>query len=253
MAAAPVPEPTDPRVPLAGRVALISGASRGLGRALALRYSEAGATVVLCARSTRSLEDVARGIRAGGGTADAFSLDVTDADAVEAMLREVRARHGRLDVLVNNASLLGSRGPLAAQDPVEWRAVLDVNITGAFLLTRAALPLLRDSGGAVVNVSSGVGNRDRRDWGAYAVSKRALEAFSGNLALEEQAHGVRVNVVDPGRMRTGMRAAAYPEEDPATLPEPRDVTDVFVWLASGASGGVTGQRFVAQDWSPDRT
>ncbi len=128
---------------------------------------------------------------------------------------------------------------------------MDINVTGALVAVQAVLPGMREAGrGSIINVSSGVGNRARADWGAYGVSKWALEALTWNLALEERAAGVRVNVVDPGSMRTEMRREAYPGEDPTAPAPPRDVTGVFLWLASDEARHVTGERFRAQDWTP---
>ncbi|MFW6040095.1 MAG: SDR family NAD(P)-dependent oxidoreductase, partial [Gemmatimonadota bacterium] len=184
---------------------------------------------------------------ARGADVIARPVDVTRADDVDALIREVEERWGPADAVVNNASLLGERGPVRDQPIESWRRVLDVNLTGTFIVTRAALPGMRRAGrGSIVNVSSGVGNRPRADWGAYAVSKWAVEALTYNLAIEERDAGIRANVVDPGRMRTAMRRAAYPDEDPATLPEPGESTGVFLWLVSDASRDMTGQRFEAQ-------
>lgn len=238
---------------LKGRVVLVTGASRGLGRALALEYGRLGARVALCARGAAELGDVAGAVRQAGGRALVVPADVSQPDAGERVVSAVQREWGAVRVLVNNASILGERMPLREHPTALWRAVMDVNLNGAVALSAAVLGGMRSAGdGSIVNVSSGVGNEPRAGWGAYAVSKWALEAFSYNLALEEQPAGVRVNIVDPGRMRTGMRRAAYPDEDPATLPEPTQVTPVFVWLASDASVGVTGRRFEARSWRPPR-
>ena len=228
---------------------MITGASRGLGRSLAEAFVAGGARVVLCARGETELSAVAEALEAAGGEVEWGALDVTDAEAVAALMGRAEKRWGAVDVLVNNASVLGGRHRLADQPLEEWRAVLDVNVTGALVASRAVLPGMRERGaGSIINVSSGVGDQPRAEWGAYAVSKWALEALSWNLALEEGEAGVRVNVVDPGRMRTDMRRSAYPDEDPGTLPDPAEVTPVFLWLASPASAGVTGERFRAQGW-----
>lgn len=227
----------------------MTGASRGLGAALARAYAANGAAVVLCARSRDPLRELAEDLEAAGARVVWSALDVTDAGAVEALVRSAAEQLGAVDVLVNNASSLGPRTPLRNHPLDEWRAVLETNLTGALVVCQAVIPGMRErGGGSIINVSSGVGNQPRADWGAYAISKRALEALSENLALEEEPSGIRVNVVDPGRMRTAMRRAAYPDEDPSAPPPPERVTDVFLWLASAASEGVTGQRFRAQEW-----
>lgn len=233
---------------LSGRVVLVTGAGRGLGRALVAALLDAGARVAGCARSA---DDLAALEAAHADASDRLllrSADVADADAMLRLAAEIDARWSRIDGLVLNASVLDERVPLRDVDPAEWRRVLDVNLTGAFNACRAVLPSMRRaSGGSIIAISSGVGDRPRRDWGAYAVSKRALEAFALNLALEESDAGVRVNVVDPGAMRTGMRRTAYPDEDPATLPDPSQHVGVYLWLLDPAID-VTGRRFVARDW-----
>lgn len=228
---------------------MVTGASRGLGRALSEAFAGAGSNLVLCARGASPLEELATDLGARGAVVEWAAADVTDADAIGSLVRRAERRFGGVDVLVNNASLLGSRVPLAAQPLEEWRAVLEVNVTGALIVTRAVLPGMRQrGGGSIINVSSGVGDQPRVGWGAYAVSKWALEALTWNLALEERGAGIRANVVDPGGMRTRMRRAAYPDEDPGTLPEPDAVTPVFLWLASDDAAGWTGERLRAQEW-----
>lgn len=238
---------------LHGRVVLVTGASRGLGRALALAYADAGARVALCARGAAALEEVAAAARGAVGEVVVHALDVTDAAGMKAFADRLEERWGGVDVLVNNASVLDERRPLREVTPGAWRATLEVNLTGALLASQAVLPGMRARGrGAIINVSSGVANEARADWGAYAISKAALEALTWNMALEEHNAGITVNAVDPGRMRTAMRRAAYPDEDAADLPLPSEVVGVFLWLASPAAAAVTGSRFRATDWQPPR-
>lgn len=237
-----------------GKRVLITGASRGLGQALAAEFARAGARLGLCARGEEALAATAAAVRVEGASVRAASLDVADEGAIRSFVGRLEEAWGGVDVLVNNASLLGPRVPLRDHPIAEWRQVLDVNLTGTFLAAQAVLPGMRRRGdGSIINVSSGVGNQPRANWGAYAVSKWAVEALTYNLALEEADAGVRANVVDPGSMRTAMRRAAYPDEDPAKLREPRESVGVFLWLASDASRHVSGQRFQAQLWrAPDR-
>lgn len=240
-----------PRPDLTDRVVLVTGASRGLGRALALAFVEAGARVALCARSEAPLQEVVAAVEERGGAALAAALDVTDVRALERFVAEAERRWGAVSALVNNASVLDPRRPLARVDLEDWRRALEVNLTGALAAIQAVLPGMRRSGeGSVVNVTSGVGNEARAGWGGYAVSKAALEALTWNLAEEERDSGIRANAVDPGRMRTEMRSEAYPDEDPATVPRPESAVGVFLWLASPASASVTGRRFRAQEWEP---
>lgn len=239
-----------PDADLSGVVVAVTGAGRGLGRALVRRLASHGARVAACSRTASTLESLSGELGTSAEAALLEAVDVTDPAALGNFVDRIERRWGRLDGLINNASILGEREWLRSTDPVEWRRVIDVNLTGSFNACRAVLPLMRRQGsGSIVNVSSGVGDRPRERWSAYAVSKWALEGFSWNLALEEQAAGIRVNVVDPGAMRTSMRHDAYPDENPETLPEPIEVTDVFVWLMHPSSGDTTGQRLRAQQWS----
>ncbi|MEJ2677720.1 MAG: SDR family NAD(P)-dependent oxidoreductase [Gemmatimonadota bacterium] len=236
-------------VDLSGEMVMVTGASRGLGRALAEAYGDAGASLVLCARGA-DLYGVAESLRGRGVRTIAATLDVTDAAAVSRLVSEAEAV-APVSVLVNNASMLGARDGLGDLSLDEWRRVLDINVTGALIATKAVMPGMRTAGrGSIINVTSGVGDVPRARWGAYGVSKWALEALTYNLALEEKEAGIRVNAVDPGAMRTAMRRAAYPQEDPDSLPAPEQVTGVFLWLASRASNA-TGERFRAQEWRQD--
>jgi NAD(P)-dependent dehydrogenase (short-subunit alcohol dehydrogenase family) len=237
---------------LENKVVMISGASQGLGEALARRFAREGALLSLCARGRDALHAVRDDLRSGGGECIATSVDVANEGDVAAWVEATLAEFGRIDVLVNNASLLGPRVPIADYPLDDWERVVRVNLTGAFLCSRDVIPAMRESSGSIINVSSGVGDHGRPLWGAYSASKNGLEALSQMLAGELQDDGVRTNTVDPGSMRTVMRAAAYPDEDPQTLPLPEDVADVFVYLASDRSRGVSGQRFRAKEFEVAR-
>lgn len=241
---------TDPD--LSGRRVVVTGASRGLGEALARRAAAAGASVALCATTEEAVRAVAESIRSVGGDAEAWRVDVGKWEEVRRFADAVEERWGEVHGLVNNASALGSLTGLGEYPVDEWEAVIRVNLTGCFHTIRAFLPLLRRSGrGSVIGVSSGVTAAPRGGWGAYAVSKWGTDAMTLNLAEEEAERGVRANVVDPGSMRTEMRRKAYPEEDPESLPPPEGSVPVFLWLLSDASRGVTGRRLVAREWSPE--
>lgn len=235
---------------LEGKVVMISGGSKGLGAALARRFAKEGAKVSLCARGEAELREIASELVVDIDGADVFvrSADVTSEEEIASWVADTHAEFGRIDALVNNASLLGPRIGIEEYPLDDWRKVIDVNLTGAFVCARAVIPALREHGGSIVHVSSGVGDHGRPYWGAYSASKNGVEALSQMMAGELEEDGIRSNAVDPGKMRTEMRAAAYPDEDPTTLPTPDEVTDVFLYLVSNASRGVTGERFRAQEF-----
>src|ERR671916_605053 len=232
---------------LEDRVALITGASQGLGRALALAYAKEGARVVINARSEESIRPVAGEVESSGAEVLALAADVSKSADVQRLVEAAAERFGKIDVLVNNAGLLGPRVAIAEYPEEEWRRVIDANLTGPFLVSRAVVPRMPE-GGSIVNVVSGVSVEGRPEWGAYSVSKFGVEGLTQILASELEDRGIRVNAVDPGGMRTEMRAAAYPEEDPMTRITPEENTDVFLYLASDESKGVTGERFKAQEF-----
>lgn len=230
------------------KVVMITGGSAGLGLALAHRCAKEGAAVSFCGRRAEPVEAATEAIRAAGGTCLGVVANVTDPEDIKRWISLTRAELGPIDAFINNASVLGERIAIEHADVDTWREVIEVNLTGAFVCARAIVPFLRETQGSLVNVSSGVGDHGRPLWGAYCVSKNGLEAMSEIMAGELADDRVRVNTVDPGSMRTSMRAAAYPDEDPDTLPEPSEVTDVFVYLASDRSKEVSGERIRAQEF-----
>ena len=219
---------------LAGRLALVTGASRGIGAAVARRFAAEGAQVILTARTVGGLEEVDDQIRqAGGKPATLVPLDLRDFDKIDALGASLFERFGKLDVLVGNAAILGTLSPLAHGDPQTWQAVIDVNLTANFRLIRSLDPLLRRSeAGRAIFVTSGAAARPIPYWGTYATSKTALEMLVGTYAAETAKTNVRVNLVDPGVVRTIMRAQAFPGEDPESLTPPEAITEAFVELAS---------------------
>jgi NAD(P)-dependent dehydrogenase (short-subunit alcohol dehydrogenase family) len=232
---------------LESKVAMVTGASQGLGRALALAYAKEGAQVVINSRSEESIRPVAEEVESTGAEVLALAADVSKSVDVEKMVDAAVERFGRVDVLVNNAGVLGPRVAIAEYPEGEWRRVIDANLTGPFLVSKAVTEHMPE-GGSIVNVVSGVSVEGRARWGAYSVSKFGVEGLTQILAAELEERGIRANAVDPGGMRTEMRAAAYPEEDPMTRITPEENTDVFVYLASDESKGVTGKRFKAQEF-----
>lgn len=236
---------------LAERVILVTGASSGLGRALAIECARAGATVILSGRNQRKLERVYDEIEALAAPRAAIAtLDLATATAVDydTLAQTIGTEFGKLDGLVHSAGLLGDRTPLEQYDVPTWCRVLHVNLTAPFILTQVLLPSLRKSADAsIVFVSSGVVRNSRPFWGAYAVAKTGLESVRSMLSQElEGEPNIRVNSVNPGRMRTAMRAAAYPAEDPNTLPTPASVTGPFLYLLSAQGRGSDGEYFDAQ-------
>ena len=236
---------------LRGKVVVITGASRGLGRALVLACAKEGANLVVNSRNEDSLRPVAEEAEEAGAEVLAIPADVSVGTDVENLADGTIQRFGRVDVLVNNAGLLGPRVPIEEYPEDEWRRVLDANLTAPFLLSRALIPHMSE-GGSIINVTSGVSIEGRAEWGAYSVSKFGVEGLTQILAAELEDRGIRVNSVDPGGMRTEMRAAAYPDEDPATRITPEENTSVFLYLASDESRGVTRERFKAQEFQQTR-
>ena len=232
---------------LEGKVAMITGASQGLGRALALAYAKEGAQVVVNSRSEESIRPVAEEAESTSAEVLALAADVSKSADVEKLVGAAVERFGKIDVLVNNAGVLGPRVAIVEYPEDEWRQVIDANLTGPFLVSKAVIQHMPE-GGSIVNVVSGVSIEGRPEWGAYAVSKFGVEGLTQILAAELEERGIRVNAVDPGGMRTEMRAAAYPEEDPMTRITPEENTEVFLYLASDESKGITGNRFKAQEF-----
>jgi NAD(P)-dependent dehydrogenase (short-subunit alcohol dehydrogenase family) len=231
---------------LEGRLALVTGASRGLGAAIARRFAAEGAELVLVARTVGGLEETDDAVRAAGSKATLVPLDIADFPALDRLGGALFERHKRLDILVANAGMLGSLSPLAHVEPKEWQRVIDVNLTANWRLIRSLDPLLRASpAGRAIFVTSSAAKDPRAYWGAYAVAKAGLEQLAGIYASETEQTRLRVNIVDPGRLRTAMRAQAFPGEDPKTLPLADSITDLFVELAEAGSQA-HGQRLKAR-------
>lgn len=211
-----------PKELLKDRIIMVTGAGSGIGRVAAKTYAAHGATVILLGRTISKLESVYDEIEAAGHPQPAIvplNLEGAAVKEYEEMAMTIEDNFGRLDGLLHNAGILGDRSPVELYDPETWNKVMHVNATAPFLLTRAVIPLLRLSGDAsVIFTSSGVGRQARAYWGAYAVSKFALEGLSQLLAdeLDDERHNVRVNSLNPGATRTNMRAHAYPAENPTT-------------------------------------
>ena len=237
---------------LKDRIILVTGAGSGIGRTAAKTYAAHGATVILVGRTVSKLESVYDEIEAAGHPKPAIvpmnfeGVAVKDYEELAVTLEE---NFGKLDGLLHNAAILGDRSPLEMYDPEMWNRVMQVNATAPFQLSRAMIPLLRKSDAAsVIFTSSSVGRRAKAHWGAYAVSKFAVEGLSQLLAdeLDGAHHNVRVNSLNPGATRTNMRAHAYPAENPQQNPAPEDIMPAYLYLMGSDSAGVNGQQVDAQ-------
>ena len=232
---------------LKGRIALITGASRGIGSAIAKRFWEEGAHVILIGRTITGLEEVDDYIRSSSGgkeKATLVPLDLSKEEEINKLAPAILQKFGQLDILVANAALLGQITPVANIEPKSWNEILTVNLTANWLLIRNLEPLLLASkAGRAIFLTSGVSG-GRGFWGAYAVTKTALEALAHTWAQEMEQSKLRINLVDPGAVQTSMRASAYPGEDPKTLKKPDEITDIFVDLAE-ASCRLNSQKMKA--------
>jgi NAD(P)-dependent dehydrogenase (short-subunit alcohol dehydrogenase family) len=226
---------------------LVTGASRGIGAAVARAYAKEGAELILTARTTGGLEELDDEIRGiSGKTSLLVPFDLKDFDAIDRLGAALYERYGKLDVLVGNAGVLGTLSPLGHISPKEFQEVIDINLTANWRLLRSLDPLLRQSeAGRAIFVSSGAARGPRAYWGTYAITKAALEMMVGIYAQEILQTNVRANMIDPGRTRTRMRASAYPGEDPQSLKTPDEIMVKFVDLATVAFTG-NGEVIKAQ-------
>ena len=217
---------------LKDRIALITGASRGIGRAVALAFARQGAHVLLLARARTALEEIDDAIKESGGKATLIPLNLTDGKRVDALGPTLYERFGRLDILVGNAAILGRLSPLTHIPSEHWERVITTNLTANWRLIRTLDPLLRRSdAGRVIFVTSSVAHTAKAYWAPYSVSKAALETLAKTYANETSDSAIKVNIIDPGATATRMRAEAYPGEDQATLRTPEEVAEVFVEFA----------------------
>jgi NAD(P)-dependent dehydrogenase (short-subunit alcohol dehydrogenase family) len=232
---------------LVGKIALVTGASRGIGYALAAELASHGAHIIAVARTIGGLEDLDDKIQKAGGSATLVPTDLREADGIDQIGAAIAERWGKLDILVGNAGVLGALSPVPHTEPDVWDDVFAVNVTANYRLIRSMDPLLRasDSGRALF-ITSTVGNEPRAYWGAYAASKAALESFVQTYALETEESGLQVNLLNPGGTRTAMRARAMPGEKPDSLPRPSDVASKAVKMLL-PDWQQTGQRLHLSD------
>jgi NAD(P)-dependent dehydrogenase (short-subunit alcohol dehydrogenase family) len=218
---------------LSNKIALITGATRGIGAAVAKRFALEGAHVIAVGRSVADLEVLDDEIKASGGTATLVQMDLLEVDKIELLATNIAKRFGRLDILVGNAGILGELTPVPHIEPQVWDKVMAINLTANFHLIRCFDTLLKISATPrAMFVSSSATKGAHAYWGAYVVSKSALEKMVETYAAENLKTALRVNLIDQGAVRTRMRAKAFPGEDPEKLPAPEDITDLFVRLAS---------------------
>ena len=226
---------------LAGKIAVITGGGRGIGKAVALAYAREGAKLAICARSAAELDKTAEAIRALGADCLALPADVSEEEPASAFVKEVEKHYGRIDVLVNNAGVMTRPAPLVEYDVKKWDYTIAVNLRGPFLMAKAVVPIMaQQGGGSIINVSSMIGRGGYANFAAYAASKWGLEGLTQTLAAEVGGSKVRVNSVEPGYVATKM--TGYHGS------APESVTDVFVFLASDEAKGVTSRMLSASDW-----
>ena len=241
--------------PLAGRIALVTGATRGIGRACAVALAGAGAHVVAVGRTQGALEELDDEIGSTGLQRPTLvPLDLTEGEAIDVLGHEIFTRHGHLDVLVHAAGMLGGLWPVAHIDPRLWDKIVATNLTSVYRLIRSMEPLLRraDAGRALF-LTSGRAVRPKAFWGSYAATKAALEALVRCWADEIEHTKVRAVLVDPNQMRTRMRAEAFPGEDPDTLPHPSEIGPMIVALAAAADLGLPTSTALFSDWKAAST
>lgn len=237
---------------LSGKTAFVTGASRGIGRAVARALAAAGAHVIALARTQGGLEELDDEIRkdseTSGGKASLVTMDLNEGDHIERLGEALAGRFDKIDIAFLNAAALGELAPLTDIDPKLWTHVMSLNVNANWRLIRALDPLLRKSDDArVLAVSSRVGGEVARAyWGAYGISKAALEHLAETYALENEQSPISVGVIDPGAMRTSMRASAMPGEDPATLPAPTEIVPMIYDALSTPPGPF--RRWVFRDW-----
>jgi NAD(P)-dependent dehydrogenase (short-subunit alcohol dehydrogenase family) len=233
---------------LKGRIALITGATRGLGAAVAKRYAQEGADLIVLSRDITQLEALDDCLASYGGNVTLVPYDLKNHTNLEDLARAITERYGRLDILVGNAAILGVLGPIQQVQPSLWQDVLDINLTANWYLLKFFDPLLRkSSAGRAIFVTSEVSHAVLPYWSAYSVSKAALENMVMLYAHENLNSSLRVNLVDPGNIRTSMHSEACPGIDPLSIPDPKDFIDIFVHLSTEKCK-TTGQIFKAQEF-----
>lgn len=229
---------------LKDKVALITGAGRGIGKAVTLDYAREGAKLAICARTGSEIEETAREIEAAGAECLALECDVSQEEPVLKLIRDVEKHFGRIDVLINNAGVMTRPTPITELEVRKWDYTIAVNLRGPFLVTRAVLPIMiRRKSGSIINVSSSIGRSAYANFAAYAASKWGLEGLTQTVAAEVGARNIRVNSVEPGYVAT--KLTGYSGGNPES------VTDVFVFLGSDESKNVSGKMLSSSGWKSE--
>jgi len=229
---------------LKDKIALITGAGRGIGKAVALDYAREGAKLAICARTASEIEETAREIEAAGAECLALECDVSQEGPVLKLIGDVEKRFGRIDVLINNAGVMTRPTPITELEVRKWDYTIAVNLRGPFLVTRAVLPIMvRRKSGSIINVSSSIGRSAYANFAAYAASKWGLEGFTQTVAAEVRGRNIRVNSVEPGYVAT--KLTGYSGSNPES------VTDVFVFLGSDESKNITGKQLSSSGWKSE--
>lgn len=228
---------------------LVTGGSKGIGKGISKVFLQNGAKIFICSRNKAELGSTKDEL-SKFGEIHCYTADITKIDEVKALYDKVaNVWDNKLDVLINNASILGVKSNILDYPTDVWDNVININLNAQFYVTKQFLPiLLNTKNSSIINVSSSVGRKGRADWGAYSASKFGLEGLTQILADELKDKGVRVNSVNPGGTGTNMRAKAYPEEDPLSIPTPQDISPIFVYLASDESIKDNGKEFNARDY-----
>lgn len=236
---------------LKDRVALITGAGRGIGYSIANLFAREGARLILCSRTRSEIDELARKIRDEGGQVYSEAMDISDPDQVSLLVQRGVDELGPVDILINNASLLGPMVPLSEMPLGEWEEVISVNLTSLFYLTQRVLQDMEEKcHGCIINMTSSVGRKGRALWGAYSISKFGVEGITQVLAEELHEKKIRVMALNPGGTRTQMRAKAYPHEDRSRLHDPEDIAHVILHMVLNFGLENSGRSFDAKDLLP---
>lgn len=233
---------------LSGKTALVTGAGRGLGKAVALAYCRAGCNVIGVARSDNELKETYDSSKDFKGIFNYSVVDVSRERDVKNLFEKIRSEYGYLNILVNNAGILKPKAPIVEISINDWNLIINTNLRGGFLCMRYGIPMMKKGDGSIINLTSGVTTHPAPYWAPYAVSKHGVEVLTRIAAEELKGKRIRVNAVNPGRMRTVMLSISYPNEDPSKYPKPTEKVGLFLYLASNQSASINGQIINLENW-----